>query len=213
MENWVHTFSVYALCWGMASTFRLVWIIEDFLVGKLGTHPSLWPALLLNDSVPSSNQKNLFRLNIQLVIYIKAEFALILTAKRLFLNWNWAVVQQCSFLCIMPCVSALQPAWVQLDLLQEGPGMMGPAELAPSFSPHSSFSSRFEIQIECNFQLIWARIYSCWASVALKFKLEGENRYHLSPRVGKGVLPTFYSWETGLHWLIPVFLTNHPLAN
>lgn len=44
-------------------------------------------------------------------------------------------------------------AWVQLDLLQEGPGSMGPAELPPSLSPHSSFSG-FEIQIECNFQLI-----------------------------------------------------------
>lgn len=60
---------------------------------------------------------------------------MILTAKRLFLNWNWAVVQQCSFLCIMPYVSAPQPAWVQLDLLQEGPGVMGPAELTPSLSP------------------------------------------------------------------------------
>lgn len=53
-------------------------------------------------SLSSSNQKNLFLLSIQLAIHIKAEFALILTAKRLFLNWDWASVQQGSLLCTAP---------------------------------------------------------------------------------------------------------------
>lgn len=149
----MHAFSVCALFKGMASISDYSELLR-FSSGKAGYPPPSGQLYLPNASLPSSNQKNLFLLNIQLVIYIKAEFALILTAKRLFLNWNWAVVQQCSFLCIMPYVSAPQPAWVQLDLLQEGPGVMGPAELTPSLSPHSSFSSRFEIQIECNFQLI-----------------------------------------------------------
>lgn len=107
--------------WGDGKYFQISLNYWGFSSGKAGYPPPSGQLYLPNTSLPSSNQKNLFLLNIQLVIYIKAEFALILTAKRLFLNWNWAVVQQCSFLCIMPCVSAPQPAWVQLDLLQEGP--------------------------------------------------------------------------------------------
>lgn len=135
-------------------------------------------------------------------MYVKVRFALILSIKSLFLNSDWAGIQQCSLSCNISWAPGPQ-AGRTVPKQEEVGKSMDSWWVRRVFSlPSSPPVLKFKLNaIFSSFEPEYSVAELQWL---LNSRLMGGNRYHLSPGWERENY-TFYSEEAELQSLIPTF--------